>query len=93
MDFTDLEKERMQLKINWEGGLEQYIKYGIGTKLYSKYIKEFDNLEIYKNCNKKKQFYKLLNNLENLINIYLSERETYRQYTDDELNSVNYIFD
>ena len=93
MNFTDLEKERIQLKINWEGGLEQYIIYSIGTKLYSKYIKEFDNLEIYINSNKKKQFYKLLNNLENLINIYLNDRETYRQYTDDELNSVNYIFD
>ena len=93
MDFTDLEKERMQLKISWEGGLEQYIKYGIGTQLYSKYIKEFDDLEIYKNGYMKKQFYKLLYNLENLINIYLSERDTYRQYTDDELNSVNYIFD
>ena len=31
MDFTDLEKERLQLKINSEGGLEQYIKYGIGS--------------------------------------------------------------
>ena len=92
MEFTDLEKERPQLKISWEGGLEQFIKYGIGTKLYSKYKKEFDDLEIYKNGYKEKQFYKLLNNLKNLINIYLSERKTYRLYTDKELNSVNYIF-
>ena len=89
MNFTDLEKERLKLKIIWEGGLEQFIKYGVGTKLYSKYKKEFDDLEIYKG----KQYYKLLNNLENLINIYLSEREAYRKYTDKELNSVNYIFD
>ena len=89
MDFTDLEKERLKLKISSEGGLEQFIKYGVGAKLYSKYKKEFDNLEIYKG----KHYYKLLNNLENLINIYLSERKTYRLYTDKELNSVNYIFD
>ena len=47
MNFTDLEKERLKLKIIWEGGLEQFIKYGVGTKLYSKYKKEFDDLEIY----------------------------------------------
>ena len=93
MNFTDLEKERLKLKIIWEGGLEQFIKYGVGAKLYSKYKKEFDNLEIYKNGYKIKNYYKLLSNLENLINTYLSERETYRQYTDKELNSVNYIFD
>jgi len=93
MNFTDLEKERLKLKIIWEGGLEQFIKYGVGTKLYSKYKKEFDSLEIIKNGYKIKKYYKLLNNLESLINIYLSERETYRKYTDEELNSVNYIFD
>ena len=93
MEFTDLEKVRLQLKISSEGGLEQFIKYGIGTKLYFKYKNEFDNLELYENGYKKKQFNKLLNNLENLINIYLSDRETNRQYTDEELNSVNYIFD
>ena len=93
MDFTDLEKERLQLKITWGGGLEQYIKYGICTKLYSKFKIEFNNLELCENAYNRKQFNKLLNNLKNLINIYLSDRETYRQYTDEELNSVNYIFD
>ena len=93
MESTDLEKERLQLKISSEGGLEQFIKYGIGSKLYSKYKKEFDNLEIYENRYNKNKFYKSLNNLEKIINIYLSERETYRQYTDKELCSVNYIFD
>ena len=93
MDFTDLEKERLKLKITCEGGLEQYIKYGICTKLYSKYKKEFDYLELYRSCCRKNKFYKLLNNLENFINIYLSDRKIYRKYTDEELNSVNYIFD
>ena len=93
MEFTDLEKERLQFKISSEGGLEQYIKYGIGSKLYSKYKKEFDNLEVYENGYNKNKFYKLLNNLENLIIIYLSDRKTNRQYTDEKLNSVNYIFD
>jgi len=93
MEFTDLEKERLQLKINYEGGLEQFIKYGIGSKLYFRYKREFDNLEIYENRYNKNKFYKSLNNLENIINNYLSERETYRQYTEEELNSVNYIFD
>ena len=93
MDFTDLEKERIQLKITSEGGFEQFVKYGIGTKLYSKFKIEFDNLELCENGCRKSKFYKLLNNLEILINIYLSDRETYRQYTDKELNSVNYIFD
>ena len=45
MDFTDLEKERLQLKISSEGGLKQYIKYGIGSKLYFRYKK---NLIIWK---------------------------------------------
>ena len=67
MDFTDLEKERLQLKITWEGGLEQYIKYGIGTKLYSKFKIEFDNLELCENGYNRKQFNKLLNNLFYLI--------------------------
>jgi len=93
MDFTDLEKERLKLKITCEGGLEQYIKYGICTKLYSKYKKEFDNLELHRNSCRKNKFFKLLNNLEILINIYLTERKAYRLYTDEELNSVNYIFD
>ena len=73
--------------------MEQFIKYGIGSKLYSKYKKEFDNLEVYENGYNQNKFHKLLNNLENIINNYLSERETYRQYTDKELCSVNHIFD
>ena len=39
MEFTDLEKVRLQLKISSESGLEQFIKYGVGIKLYSKYKK------------------------------------------------------
>ena len=63
MDFTDLEKERIQLKITSEGGFEQFVKYGIGTKLYFKFKIEFDNLELRENGYNRKQFNKLLNNL------------------------------
>ena len=44
MSLTDIEKERIQQKIDWEGGLREYIEYGIATKLYVLFKDEFDNL-------------------------------------------------
>ena len=94
MNYTDLEKERLRLKICWEGGLEHYIEYGVARTLYLKFQKEFDNLELHKCIKKQKKLYnQLLGDLETSIENYLNERETSQDYTDDELNSVDYILD
>ena len=74
--------ERIKQKIEWEGGLDLYIDYGVSKKLYKKFKKEFDI--IYEG----KEF---LRNFEEKLMNYLNERKELKEYTDDEMNSVNYI--
>lgn len=87
-DYNDLEKERLQLKIDWEGGLYEYCNYGIARRLYLKFKIYFD--EAYLN---NKWSCKKIKRLEPLVMNYLDERLEQKEYTDEELNSVNYIFD
>jgi hypothetical protein len=101
MELKDVEKERLLLKIDHEGGLEEYMDYGLSTALYNIYKKEFD--EIYtldekislkvrvRKCKKERQ--ELINKVEYNILNYLNQRTEERKYTDDELDDVVYILD
>ena len=89
-DYTDVEKERLKLKIKWEGGLLGYCDYGIAKRLYLKFENEFDKAYIkkYDKWNKTK-----IKHLEPQVMNYLNDRKYQKTYTDSELNDVNYIFD
>ncbi len=43
-NLNEYEKIRLRLKIMWEGGLSNYILYGVASCLYSKFRKEFDEI-------------------------------------------------
>jgi hypothetical protein len=92
-DYTDVEKTRILLKLNWEGGLLGYMSYGIAPRLYLKFKDEFDYFyskeDLIRSNHKKltKQF----KEFKEIINNYLTVPNV--KYTDDELNAVNYVFD
>jgi hypothetical protein len=93
--ITDLEKERILLKMKWEGGIIGLMNYGLPNKLYQLYKDDFD--EVYKFIDKSKYNKKQKNKIYILdyhINKFLNLRTVYGvEYTDEELNSVDYIFD
>ena len=85
------------MKMEWEGGLEQFIDYGIPCRLYLLFQKEFD--EIYEQIERKEKrnskknkmiLDMLIGNLKRKITDYLEVNE---EFTDNELNDVDYIFD
>jgi hypothetical protein len=88
MSLSDIEKERIKQKIEWEGGLGEYIEYGVSTKLYLFFKDDFDCL--YKKEGKR-GYEKHLSILEKKIDNYLNQRTKYEVYSNDELNSVNYV--
>jgi hypothetical protein len=99
MDYTDVEKERILLKMKWEGGLIGYMGYGLPSKLYDLFKTDLDEVyEIIEPTGKKKKTTKKerieMNNKIQLTNEkilgFLKERNLYDvKYTDDELNAVN----
>ncbi len=43
-NLNEYEKIRLTLKIMWEGGLSNYIDYGVASCLYNSFKKEFDEI-------------------------------------------------
>ena len=93
MELTDLEKARLKLKIEWEGGLENFLHWGIPTRLKDIYKTEVDAVIqiIDKKVWTKKQK-AVLYDLSNKIDLLLKDVDA-EKYTDDELNSVDYVLD
>jgi hypothetical protein len=101
MELKDVEKERLLLKIDHEGGLEEYMDYGLSNALYMVFKNEFDAIYLLDEKislkvrvrKTKKERQELINNLEFVILNYLNQRREQRKYTDDELDDVEYILD
>ena len=52
--ITDEDKKRIARKMVWEGGLEEYMDYGVDDLLYNEFKEEFDSFfEKYVNKEKK----------------------------------------
>ena len=99
------EKIRLRLKIMWEGGLMEYIDYGVASCLYNRFKEDFD--EIYK-YDKLKQTKKNMKELKLKIEKLTLKIETLldgniktmnmssikqEQYNNIDLNEYNYILD
>jgi len=89
-NFNDYEKERLRLKIEWEGGLRSYIDYGISKYLYDEFKNEFDEIFEIKRYTKRKN--RLVNLLERKIGDFLTI-ENKDGLKDVDLNDYNYILD
>lgn len=92
--LNDFEKERLRLKINWEGGLfPHYIDYGVSKALYNIFENDFDTL--YKYLEKKrlsKNDRKKILEIENRIMTYLEPVDE-ESLKDIDLNPYNYILE
>lgn len=88
LDYNDVEKERLEIFIDYAGGLDYYIKYyGVATRLYKKFKSEFDAISMYP---KRKT---LVYALEAKVDTYLSNRTVDRKYTSQEIDQAGYIFE
>lgn len=93
MDYNNVEKARCLMKMEWEGGLLGFMNYGLPRRLYLKFKDElediYDSIEKKKTKKEKTLFQTKVNALECKITEYLKTDE---EFTDNELNDVNYIF-
>jgi len=94
-DYNLLEKVRLKLKFNHEGGLYGMLNYGIPPKMYQLFP-EINNLyKFYEKLKYTKKQQLIFDKVECEINNYFENIPNYTEcgYTDDQLNNVNYIFE
>lgn len=93
-EYNDLEKERLKQKWVWCGGLIELMKWGLPKRLYYKYKQEFDVINLLFDDTLFIDPHNILikhlsNNIENYLNFRMNP---YASYSEEDLNSVNYIF-
>ena len=88
--YNEIEWRRIEMKMSWEGGLIGFMNYGLPKRLYNGYKDEFE--EIYKFIDKEK-YTKKQHGLINKLEAEIENNFTDKEFTDDEMNSVDYIFD
>jgi hypothetical protein len=89
--LSNLEKARIKLKMEWEGGLKGYMSYGVSKELYDNFKDEFDKVyAFYERDKYTKEQKTSLKTLESKLEEFFKDIDP-KIYSDDELNSVNYI--
>ncbi len=93
-DYMLVEKVRLKLKFNHEGGLYGMLNYGIPPKMYELFPEIDELFNFYEKLRYTKKQQLIFDKVECEINDYFENVPDYEEsgFTDDELNDVNYIF-